>query len=369
MSTVMSVFTCVLLVFSQTGEERQRWRPEGVLAEIKLPTDGELITLRVEVDEFRGTFALDTGSNITVLNDHAAGGIDASTARLKRRTIDKMVIAGIRASDVKSIAVADFSRISTADFRIDGIIGVDILYNYLLYLDPDSEAVLICDSARTGRPPGKELALSQDNLDRPTIDFGVGNEASASFLIDTGMTSSSTATTMLFERLREDADNHSTGIRGQAIDFDGNVLIREQFRIKTSILGGFKLKDTVVSLGQRNAIGLQTLSRFKVAFDFPTAKSYWSCATRYGARDRGDCCGMSLMPIGGDGLKIDYIAKNSEADKSGLRENDEIVAINGANIMTKSKAQWHRYLSFPTCDAITLSVKRDSSVHSVVIRP
>ena len=365
---VASVIVAVLLTFAQAGEEREQWYSRAVLAKIKLPDDGELITARLEIDGVQGIFVLDTGCMATILNDPAARRDESG--KLKLHDVSKVVFEGLPVADVKKVAHADLSQIAAAsDTKFDGIIGADVLFNYLLYLDPDTETLYVCDSARVGRPPGKDFALSQDEFARPTIEFSVGKEKPSPFIIDTGMTAGWAVEATLFDRLREDTDNRLTGIQAQSIGIGGKIKLEERIRVSACSLGDYKVRNAVVKNDKINALGLQALSRFKCVLDFPTSNSYWSPAKRFDSKDRGDCCGMSLTQLVEGNLLIAHVEVSSEAEKIGLMANDEILTINGIKANTKTKGQWHRFLSYPTCETIKISVKRNSSVHLVELQP
>jgi hypothetical protein len=117
-------------------------------------------------------------------------------------------------------------------------------------------------------------------------------------------------------------------------------------RLRTLRIGPYAWKDPLVSFSgaSRGAlasedyagnIGNQILERFVCTFDYDRRTLYLEPGKRYAQRDRFSRAGVQLALVDST-VRAMQVLENSPAHKAGLREQDEITAIDGRDALSWS---------------------------------
>jgi predicted metalloprotease with PDZ domain len=135
--------------------------------------------------------------------------------------------------------------------------------------------------------------------------------------------------------------------RTQAVDGVGfgGAFSSEIGRLRSMSLGPYEWDDPIVIVSSATEgafaseefagnIGNRVLERFRVTFDYQRREVVLEPGRHYSDRDRLTRCGMLLTRRDGT-VKVASVLANSPADHAGLREGDQVLALDGRDI-----AQW-----------------------------
>jgi membrane-associated protease RseP (regulator of RpoE activity) len=101
--------------------------------------------------------------------------------------------------------------------------------------------------------------------------------------------------------------------------------------------GAFASPDLSANLGGG------VLKRYTVAFDYAARKMYLAPNADVGGADPFDRSGLWLLGAG-DALEVADVAKDSAAERAGMREGDRISAIGGEKISARPLPEWRQRL-------------------------
>src|SRR5580765_3960314 len=306
-------------------------------------------------------FLFDTGASVTVMDsswaaEHglkteghmeasgagASGG--ASFATLGSLRVSSAAGDGIEIQDVK-VAVLDVNPAFEPLFwrRMAGVIGYDVISRFVVTVDYDDSTLVLHDPA-SWRYTGSERPLPMVmNGTVPAIRGTFDGSDEGLFRLDVG--SSSTV------------DVHAPfanakGLRGrmgrtQTVDGVGfgGAFSSEIGRLRSMSLGPYEWDDPIVVVSNATQgafaseefagnIGNRVLERFRVTLDDQRREVFLEPGKRYSDRDRLTRCGMLLTRRQGT-VTVASVLANSPADHAGLREGDQLLALDGRDM-----AQW-----------------------------
>ena len=306
-------------------------------------------------------FLFDTGASVTVMDSSWAAGHGlktqghmqasgagasggASFATLGSLRVASTAGDGIELQDVK-VAVLDVNPAFEPLFwrRMAGVIGYDVISRFVVTVDYDDSTLVLHDPA-TWRYTGSEKPLPMVmNGTVPAIRGTFDGTDEGLFRLDVG--SSSTV------------DVHAPfanakGLKGrmgrtQAVDGVGfgGAFSSEIGRLRSMSLGPYEWDDPIVVVSNATQgafaseefagnIGNRVLERFRVTFDYQRREVLLEPGRRYSDRDRLTRCGMLLTRREG-AVTVASVLANSPAAHAGLREGDQVLALDGRDM-----AQW-----------------------------
>jgi len=301
-------------------------------------------------------FLLDTGCSMTAIDPRYAeqagitpegnyqvqgmGGFSqASFARVSSIRVGADGADGVSLRDLK-ISIVDLGREHEHVMwrRMAGLIGYDFLSRFVVEIDYDHQVVTFRDPD-TFAYQGAGTALDM-RLDSgvPVVRATLGQACSGDFLVDVG---------------NFGFDLHGSGVRRCGVVQEtqerkqvevygaglGDVFRTWVCRIDSVALGPFAIREPIAAMSlsrhgmvgsddYAGNIGNSVLERFKVTFDYERKKLYLEPGARFAQRDSYSRSGALLVKLPSKVI-AEGIVHGSAADDAGLKEDDEIVLING----------------------------------------
>ncbi len=341
---------------------------------------GGIIIVQAKLDDFPDTlsFVLDTGSS--------GISLDSTTAEflgLKPIPTDKTIrgVAGIRTVsflynqklhfpgltvDSLNFHINDYG-ILTAVYgeHIDGIIGYSMLSRYIIKIDYDSMKITFCTPGTIRYPRGGYLlkpAISQ--LITQPLRVKDDKTITSRFLFDLGA-----GLCMLLSRdFEEDSDfidkkrkrwlKEGEGLGGK-IDMELTVIKEVRvgpYRFKNVPVFIFDDVNNVTAYPQMGGlIGNDIMRRFNVILNYPKSDIYITPNQHYAETFDYSYPGMELYLVQGK-IIVGSVAKGSPAEMSGLKEGDQVVAVN--KNFTQNLNQYKIELQTPN-ERVKLIIRRD----------
>jgi hypothetical protein len=297
----------------------------------------------------------DTGASVTVIDSTfaAASGLpvqgymqaagagaagSASFTTLGSLSVRSAAGDGVELRDLK-VAVMSvapmFSRYFWRDFA--GIVGYDVISRFVVTIDYDSTRLVLRDP-KTFRWAGTEAALPMKlNGVVPSLEAVIDGRYRGQFRLDVGSSSTVDLHTPfvrnndLGKRLRDARDVSGAGFGG---GFNSSL-----GRLHTMAIGPYSWRDPMVILSrvQEGAlasedfagnIGNRILERFRVTLDYDGRRVWLEPGRLYRERDAFTRSGLMLGWTKGrmDALSV---LPGSPAESAGIREGDEVTAVDG----------------------------------------
>jgi Aspartyl protease/PDZ domain len=305
--------------------------------------NGSLL-IDVEANGVAGVFMLDTGAERSVideifakklrLNPRESGtiiGPDANSAS-QSVVVDQF---NLQSSHLKKINMitSDLTKLAKAiGTPINGIVGADILSGFVVRLNYSDGTVLLNDPLN-GTLGEKIKLIKIGNL--YFVPIMVGGK-SLNFLLDTGTNLSAMSSSAL-SRLEEAPQRTLGGIRSSSSGTDTrlacfsrvvagrNTYINVAMRLEPKLSSGFFADESFDGL-----LGGDFLSQFLVDLDLAKSTVYLSPNPIFRVdKTRFSTIGIQFVKDASGSIIIMSVWGPSPAKEAGLKELDEIVAVNG----------------------------------------
>ncbi len=342
---------------------------------------GGIVILHAKLDTFPDTlnFILDTGSSGISLDSTTADYLGLKPTPTER-TIRG--IAGIRkvsflfnqqlhfpglSVDSLNFHINDYG-ILTAVYgeRIDGIIGYSILSRYIVKLDYDSMKLTFCTPGTIRYPRGGYLL-------KPTINQLMAQQLrvrdekaiTSRFLYDMGagvcmlLTKDFVADSSFIDKKKKRWIKEGEGLGGK-IDMELTVMREVKlgpYRFRSVPVYIFDDENNVTSYPYMGGlIGNDILRRFNVILNYARSDIYITPNTHYGDSFDYSYSGVELYFLQGL-IIVGDVAKGSPAEAAGIKEGDEVIAIN--NNFSQNLNQYKITLQAPN-EKVKLILRRDN---------
>ena len=278
--------------------------PKNLLAEFDLAkTRGNVVILPVTIGAQTFNFCLDTGCTKTVfdrsLRPLLGAQLGSVTAGAQRGAIRVRLYAPPKLS-LGQLAVELTSPVICTDLAVfrsvfgepcDGILGLDVLSQFVLRLDVSGRKVCFLRSAEDAC--GEPITLIQNEESADPVEKKYGNYRtvaisacladgeSALFTLDTGAANETLmANSKLFEELSKQnaIDNHR---ESYAVTLSG--IYGATRGVLTSIkAGAFRHQQfSITTTGAKNKLGLDYFARYVATFDFPNHRLFLAPSSRF----------------------------------------------------------------------------------------
>lgn len=261
------------------------------LAQVSLE-DSEYPSLLVVPVRFQGEefgFVLDTGSTLTFYDirfrDRLGPPVETQTARtasgitrMEAFVAPEAYLGTLPLHTGGLVGCIDLGPVRDAvrdasGKEIHGILGMDVLRQYVVRIDFESRKLSILDSSVSGRDDwGQPLPIEYKGKGVPTVTAALPGGMDAEFIVDTGDASIGDLRDDVYERLR------LTGAlapgRRIACATGAGMRETEEGIVQTLQVGPFHNADVPLLKSTWNGLGLGYLSQYCVTFHFPEGVLY-----------------------------------------------------------------------------------------------
>jgi hypothetical protein len=348
------VLYCLSAVASNPSSAQEEFiEPSRELATVPfIQLTGGIIIMQAKLDNFPDTlnFVLDTGSSGISLDSATV-----SFLGLKPVPTDKTIrgIAGIRkvsflynrklhfpgiTVDSLNFHINDYSILTEVyGEQIDGIIGYSLISRYILKVDYDSMRITFCSPGTMRYPRGGYL-MKPTITQLVTQPFRIRDEKAltARFLYDMGAglcmlySKEFIADSNFMDKKKKKYIKQGEGLGGK-IDMELTV-IREvkigPYRFRNVPVFIFDDQTNITQYPQLGGLmGNDLLRRFNVILNYGKGDIYLMPNKHYSETFDYSYSGMELYYVNGKIIAGD-VAKDSPAEAAGVKEGDEILAVN-----------------------------------------
>ena len=351
--------------FSPPGKESNRitWLKNPGKAHTTFRYSARHVWVRASINgEPPADFLFDTGASITILDSTYAAKLGlktegelqsqgaGSTGSARFSQISTLRLLGDGADGVEfsgqQIGVLSINPFLEPFFwqPCAGVIGADFIARLVTEIDYDRKTLVFYDPATfkyTGAGKAVPFRLAGN---MPAVAMTLDGKFSGDFRVDVG--SSSTVDLHAPFVARNQIEREQTGPRISVVGGGfGGSFTNTLTRMKTLALGPFTWNDPTLTFSGASSgalasedyagnIGNQILERFKCTFDYEHRTLYLEPSARFGRRDRFSRSGVQLARYE-DGVKAMQVIPGSPSYKAGLREGDEVLAID-----RRAAAEW-----------------------------
>ena len=278
--------------------------------------------------------------NLRAENAGSLGGAGSHTVAYSTAVVASLDLGTAHASNQQA-TILDLAPIRQGIglWHLDGIIGYSMLRHYAVEVDMD-QRVLTLSRERLAFPPDATpvpFTLNSGFIFVPARIQGVPG----TILIDTGDRSSLT----LFGPFATTHDMYGRfgGVRNALTGFGvGGPVYGDVFALPQLDILGARLTNVTTRASRQSggafaskiaaaSIGGGLLRRFNVVYDYPHRTMYVWKSAQFAVADSYDRSGLWIS-VRGDHAYIASLLPSGPASKAGLRQGDEILAVNGQQI-------------------------------------
>ena len=336
---------------------------DNVIESFQIERDGDCILLPVTVENETYQFLADTGSTFSCVDEGLLRHLSPTGQEMRLNGCSDKPLFSIRDAFVGEsrlpipgpVICHDLSairRVSGHDIR--GILGMSFLRSHIIDIDFDAGRLRILKSA--SKASGLVVPMGT-KFDCPTIDVQAGPANAAPFVIDTGCVGPHIACieTARFDEMLERGHLNLNGPGLLSVTFHG-VESRREARIGSVKLAEFIHYGMPISDSGTNRVGLGYMSRFRVVFDFPSARAFFEAGRRYDDEAGPDISGLSLERVNGE-TRVYAARAGRPAARAGIVAGNCITAVDKRPIQALSMHQLHRIFSTEDRD-VSVTVRR-----------
>ena len=296
-------------------------------------------------------FILDSGAGGPVLDTEAAKDLGLKTiGKLEGRGVGEatqevnlLTLPNVRLGDlvIDSVSGATLSLRPLNKYEgmpVEGIVGYDIFSRFVVKIDYESQKLTLYEpSGFEYKGKGESLPITLEG-NHPHIKAMVDGKFEGNFLIDCGARSSLALHTPFVQKhnLLEKTGKKIDVFSGIGI---GGKVKGKVTRVKSIQIGRFKISAPLTTLASSEKgafasekidgnIGGGILKRFTVIFDYPNNRMILEPNRNFAYEDNFDMAGLWLTKEN-DTTTVDFVIEESPAAKSGIKEGDLVVKING----------------------------------------
>jgi len=296
-------------------------------------------------------FILDSGAGGPVLDTEAAKDLGLKTVgKLEGRGVGEatqevnlLTLPNVRLGDlvIDSVSGATLSLRPLNKYEgmpVEGIVGYDIFSRFVVKIDYESQKLTLYEpSGFEYKGKGESLPITLEG-NHPHIKAMVDGKFEGNFLIDCGARSSLSLHTPFIQK------HDLLAKTGKKIDVFSGIGIGGKVkgkvtRVKSIQIGSFKISAPLTTLASSEKgafasekidgnIGGGILKRFTVIFDYPNNRMILEPNPNFAYEDNFDMAGLWLTKDNGT-TTVDFVIEESPAAKSGIKEGDLVVKING----------------------------------------
>jgi hypothetical protein len=216
----------------------------------------------------------------------------------------------------------------------DGLVGLDILVQYILQIDFDAGKVRFL--RKLPEWPGERFDIvslqKRPRLCAVTVRAQCGSEPSAEFSVELERPDAIYIPMSAASRLAERGD-----LRGLHTEWSYGADLSVNYVGSAPLILGRLRTENVRTIAERyNVIGRGYLSRFLVTFDFPRGAMYLLPGKEFERTDGHDVSGLTCR-MTDKGLEVGACGLDTPAFNAGLEPGDMIVEVDGHPVNLKTE--------------------------------
>ena len=334
------------------SEKDYQFPPDKTFVEIPFILNSNHLYIPVKIGGSKQlSFILDTGAGGPVLETQTAkdlglktiGKFEGRGAGEGTQEVNLVSLSSVSFGDlvIDNVSAATILLKPLSKYEgmpVDGILGYDIFSKFVVKVDYENQKLTLYEpSSFKYEGKGGILPITLEES-HPHIKAKVDGQYEGNFVIDTGARSSLVLSTPFVQKYNLGAKTgkkidvfSGIGIGGKA---PGKVT-----RVKSIEIGKFNIPAPVTTLSSSEKgafasekidgnIGGGILKRFTVIFDYPNQRMILEPNNNFTYEDDFDMAGLWLTKDN-DTTRVDFVVKDSPADKAGIKEGDVVVRING----------------------------------------
>jgi predicted aspartyl protease len=346
-----------------------------VVAEFDIARGGREVLVPVELAGQQYLFLLDTGISSSAIDFSLRERMGKPTAQQQAMSPGGPVtldLYSVKQLKLGPLSLPEGSLISAVDLRalqctsgkdIRGVIGMDLMKNYVVQIDFDKGKLRFMQSDRRKHEDwGMAMPLTFD-CDIPVVDVTVAGVKTA-MMLDSGWCHSSGALEAeIFNSLVDKAKLHTTGVNYTTA---AGTKMEKKARFTGLAIGQLRYDDVIFATGTYSLLGLDFLSRHFLTLDFPARQAYFRKADGFAHSDELDMSGLTLRRQGEQTL-VGAVAEGSPADKAGVRVNDVLQKIDDVDGARADLFQLRRQLKSKDGAHADLTVLRDGKPQNLTL--
>ena len=344
---VMKQLPVYLLLFMVCGAFAQT-----PITSIPFELYGDHILIKVSVDNSEPlNFVFDTGAGLTVIDEDVAKKLKLKGKKVQlNETTSTFVLIKHNEIEINGFPMEKNIKVYSTDLDhleislgldLDGIVGYDLLHHHTVHLNYEEK---ILDIYEHGQGPKKGDPIPFElNITIPTINGSVvlnNNEPhSGSFFVVTGA-----GTTLDFNSpyakkynvIEKTGKHYSYSVKS----IDDEETPHYEGHVRSFSFGKQTIQDLPIGISQANSglqaneevsgiIGNEILSMFNITIDVPGKTLYFEKNSNFGKDISVNCSGIDLqLSSDKEKILIHQVFEGSPAAQSGVKLNDELLAIN-----------------------------------------
>ncbi|MHC1780789.1 MAG: aspartyl protease family protein [Bacteroidales bacterium] len=366
-----------------------RWTPGVVSTSFPFELIGNIVVIPVEISNVKLRFILDTGMpsmgglitnykkgqtlNLTYMGEAKVGGAGGGFSSAK-------VAGGVifRIGDIEffnqTVVVMPESK-NLSYFESDGVIGNEILTQFIVDINYDSKIITLSDPVKF-KPPTDYQAI-----DIPFEGYYPYVKCSATFengvtvpltmVLDLGA-SHSLSLNIGTQKGIELPKKNLTISAGRGLNSE---ITGKTGRIKSFTFGSYSFESPLVSFNEKKLmpfekegnLGSGILNRFNIIFDYPNKKMYIKPNKTFKNPFEFNMAGIQYSKMRDGRVVIDRVLPETPASEAGLVAMDEIVKIDGADVNSLDKTGLRKIFEIKG-KVVVLTIKRKDEIKTISVK-
>ncbi|NQZ76501.1 MAG: aspartyl protease family protein [Ekhidna sp.] len=329
---------------------------------------GDHIIIQVSVDDSEPLdFIFDTGSGYTVidLDVEEALGLEGKEIEMNQASAawhlikhNTIAINGFLMEKNTKVYSTDLDHLEISLGKdLDGIIGYDLLRHHSVYINFDTKTMNIYDHSKS--PKRGDAIPFTLQVSIPVIEGSVvlnNNEAhDGSFFLMTGAGTTldfNSPYAKEFDVINKTGKHYSYPVKGvsdeETLHYEGHV--------KSLKFGNQIIEDLPIGISEAKSgiqadkkvsgiIGSQILRMYNMTIDYGTKMIYLEKDNTYEANFKVNCSGIDVqLSKDKEKVLIHQVFENSPASEAGIKENDQLVKLNGKTMKEVNLAEVKKIL-------------------------